>query len=390
MTDIRKTRIESIDLLKGLVMIIMALDHVRDYFHYSAFFFDPTDPIKTTLPIYFTRFITNFCAPAFSFLAGLSAFMVGKRKSKNELSQFLIKRGLWLIFAEIVILSFAWQFDSNFSLLGLQVIWVLGISMIFLVGLIHLPLNYLLVFSCVCICGHNLLDTVHFDGSMLWSFIHEQHFFPNIANRTLVFAYPILPWFAVMSLGYYFGSFYDSSIEPQRRKKIFNTIGISAWILLLILRFTNIYGNLLPREDYGNFSQNLISFLNLTKYPPSLSFLLLTLGATLLFLANTEKLKGRIVDFFCVFGRVPFFYYIIHVYLIHLFALIAAQVTGFGWKTMILKTPVWFSPDLKGYGFSLPIVYLIWIGVIVILYPICKKFDRYKQGNKDKWWLSYL
>jgi len=390
MTDIRKTRIESIDLLKGLVMIIMALDHVRDYFHYSAFFFDPTDPIKTTLPIYFTRFITNFCAPAFSFLAGLSAFMVGKRKSKNELSQFLIKRGLWLIFAEIVILSFAWQFDSNFSLLGLQVIWVLGISMIFLAGLIHLPLNYLLVFSCVCIFGHNLLDTVHFDGSMLWSFIHEQQFFPNIANRTIVFAYPILPWFAVMSLGYYFGSFYDSSIEPQRRKKIFNTIGISAWILLLILRFTNIYGNLLPREDYGNFSQNLISFLNLTKYPPSLSFLLLTLGATLLFLANTEKLKGRIVDFFCVFGRVPFFYYIIHVYLIHLFALIAAQVTGFGWKTMILKTPVWFSPDLKGYGFSLPIVYLVWIGVIVILYPICKKFDRYKQGNKDKWWLSYL
>lgn len=390
MTDIRKTRIESIDLLKGLVMIIMALDHVRDYFHYSGFFFDPTDPIKTTLPIYFTRFITNFCAPAFSFLAGLSAFMVGKRKSKNELSQFLIKRGLWLIFAEIVILRFAWQFDSNFSFLGLQVIWVLGISMIFLAWLIHLPLNYLLVFSCICIFGHNLLDTVHFDGSMLWSFIHEQHFFPNIANRTIVFAYPILPWFAVMSLGYYFGSFYDSSIEPQRRKKIFNIIGISAWILLLILRFTNIYGNLLPREYYGNFSENLISFLNLTKYPPSLSFLLLTLGATLLFLANTEKLKGRIVDFFCVFGRVPFFYYIIHVYLIHLFALIAAQVTGFGWKTMILKTPVWLSPDLKGYGFSLPIVYLVWIGLIVILYPICKKFDRYKQGNKDKWWLSYL
>lgn len=173
MTDIRKTRIESIDLLKGLVMIIMALDHVRDYFHYSTFFFDPTDPITTTLPIYFTRFITNFCAPAFSFLAGLSAFMVGKRISKNELSQFLIKRGLWLIFAEIVILSFAWQFDSNFSFLGLQVIWVLGISMIFLAGLIHLPLNYLLVFSCVCIFGHNLLDTFHFDGSMLWSFIHS-------------------------------------------------------------------------------------------------------------------------------------------------------------------------------------------------------------------------
>ncbi len=390
MTDIRKSRIESIDLLKGLVMIIMALDHVRDYFHYSAFFFDPTDPLKTTFPIYFTRFITNFCAPAFSFLAGLSAFMVGKRKSKKELSQFLLKRGVWLVFVEIVILSFAWLFDPNYSMIALQVIWVLGISMIFLAGLIHLPLNYILVFSCVFIFGHNLLDSVHFEGSLLWSFIHEQQIFPNIANRTLEFAYPILPWFAVMSLGYYFGSFYDSSFDQNKRKKIFNTIGICSWVLLLILRFTNVYGNLLPWIDYGNFSQNLISFLNFTKYPPSLTFLLLTLGATLLFLANTENLKGRIVDFFCVFGRVPFFYYIIHIYLIHLLALVVAEVTGFGWKTMILKMPVWFSPDLKGYGFSLPWVYLVWFGLIAILYPICKKFDRYKQSNKDKWWLSYL
>lgn len=390
MTDIRKSRIESIDLLKGLVMIIMALDHVRDYFHYSAFFFDPTDPLKTTFPIYFTRFITNFCAPAFSFLAGLSAFMVGKRKSKKELSQFLLKRGVWLVFVEIVILSFAWLFDPNYSMIALQVIWVLGISMIFLAGLIHLPLNYILVFSCVFIFGHNLLDSVHFEGSLLWSFIHEQQIFPNIANRTLEFAYPILPWFAVMSLGYYFGSFYDSSFDQHKRKKIFNTIGICSWVLLLILRFTNVYGNLLPWKDYGNISQNLISFLNFTKYPPSLTFLLLTLGATLLFLANTENLKGRIVDFFCVFGRVPFFYYIIHIYLIHLLALVVAEVTGFGWKTMILKMPVWFSPDLKGYGFSLPWVYLVWFGLIAILYPICKKFDRYKQSNKDKWWLSYL
>ena len=390
MTAIRKTRIESIDLLKGLVMIIMALDHVRDYFHYSAFFFDPTDPLKTTLPIYFTRFITNFCAPAFSFLAGLSAFMVGKRKRKNELSQFLFKRGLWLIFVEIVILNFGWFFDTDYAMIVLQVIWVLGISMIFLAGLIHLPLKYLLIFSCIVIFGHNLLDSIHFEGNMLWSFLHEQNGFPNIANHTIIFAYPVIPWFAVMSLGYYFGSFYDSSIQPERRKKIFNTIGIASLVLLLILRGTNIYGNLLPWNDYGNSYQNLISFLNFTKYPPSLTFLLLTLGATLLFLANTEKLKGRIVDFFCVFGRVPFFYYILHIYLIHLIALAVAEFTGFGWKALILKMPIWFSPGLKGYGLSLPWVYLIWVVVIAILYPICKKFDRYKQSNKDKWWLSYL
>ncbi len=390
MTEINKPRIETIDLLKGLVMVIMALDHVRDYFHYSAFFFDPTDPLQTTFPIYFTRFITNFCAPAFSFLAGLSAFMVGKRKSKKELSVFLLKRGIWLVFAEIVILNFGWFFDIHYKWIVLQVIWVLGICMILLAALIHLPLKYLLIFSCVLIFGHNLLNSVHFDGSMLWSSLHEYHFFPTIVNHRIAFAYAIIPWVAVMSLGYYFGSFYDSAIEPKERKKIFNTIGIASWALLLVLRFTNVYGNLLPWKDYGNFSQNLFSFLNFTKYPPSLNFLLLTIGATLLFLANTENLKGRIVNFFCVFGRVPFFYYIIHIYLIHLIALLFAQLTGFGWESMILKTAVWKTPELKGYGFSLPWVYLIWICLIALLYPLCKKFDHYKQNNKDKWWLSYL
>lgn len=177
MPTITKPRIESIDLLKGLVMVIMALDHVRDYVHYSAFFFDPNDPTQSTLPIFFTRWITNFCAPTFCFLAGLSAFIVGKRKSKSELSRFLFTRGLWLIFIEFTVVNFAWYFDFQFRNPGLLVIWSLGISMIVLAGLVHLPRTAILAFSIVLIFGHNLLDTIHFQGNYLWAIIHEMSVF---------------------------------------------------------------------------------------------------------------------------------------------------------------------------------------------------------------------
>lgn len=390
MTSLAKPRIESLDLLKGLVIVIMALDHVRDYFHYSSYFFDPTDPALTNVPIYFTRFITNFCAPAFSFLAGISAFMVGKRKTPSELSSFLLKRGMWLIFIELVIVNFAWHFNIHFTNIPFAVIWVLGISMILLAGLIHLQRKYILLFSCVLIFGHNLLDTVQFDGSILWTFIHERKRYPVLDGRTLSIGYAVIPWVAVMSLGYWFGSFYDKSFDPARRKKIFNIIGISALALFIVLRTTNIYGNLLPWKDYGTITQNLFSFLNVTKYPPSLSFLLVTLGVALLFLANSENLKGRVVDFFCTFGRVPFFFYILHIYLIHFLALITAEFTGFGWQAMILPALPFRVEALKGFGFNLAITYMVWISVIAMLYPLCRMFDRYKQNHKEKWWLSYF
>ena len=385
-----KNRIESIDLLKGLVMVIMAIDHVRDYFHYSSYFFDPTDPALTTIPLFFTRFMTNFCAPTFSFLAGVSAFMVGKRKSPNELSQFLLKRGLWLVFVELVIMDFGWCFDITFRSVMFQVIWILGISMIFLTGLIHLPKKVIFIFSCVLIFGHNFLDNIHLDNSALWTFLHERKAFLTTPDHVFRVGYPIIPWVAVMSLGYFFGSFYDSTYEPTKRKKLFNTIGMATILFFVILRGINIYGNLLPWKDYGNVTQTLFSFLNLSKYPPSLSFLLVTLGGAFLFLANTEKLKGKVVNFFCVFGRVPFFFYIIHVYLIHLLALITAELTGFGWQKMILPALPFRVEALKGFGFDLWVVYLIWIGIILLLYPLCKRFDTYKQSHKEKWWLSYL
>ncbi len=376
MTSLTKNRIESVDLLKGLVMVIMALDHVRDYFHFSANYFDPADPLHTTLPIFFTRWITHFCAPAFSFLAGLSAFFVGRRKTKNELSVFLIKRGFWLIFVELFIVGFAWYFDIQFRTFGLVVIWALGASMIVLAALIHLPLKYILLFSCLLIFGHNLFDTTHFSGSVFWSLLHEQTMFNPSGNPHLLVGYPLIPWIAVMSLGYCFGTFYNQSFDAKKRRKIFNIIGFSSIALFIILRFTNLYGNPTPWIHYDTFSKELISFLNPAKYPPSLLYLLMTLGASLIFLANSENLKGKVVNFFCTFGRVPFYYYILHLYLIHIVAMLFAQLSGFGWRIFILPNWIGFVPSMKGYGFSLWVVYLVWIGLIAVLYPICKQFDR--------------
>ncbi len=390
MTTTTKTRIESIDMLKGLVMVIMALDHARDFFHYDAFFFSPSDPLQSNLPLFLTRWITHFCAPAFCLLAGVSAFMVGKRKSPKELSEFLIKRGLWLVLIEFTLVGFAWYFDFQFRTWGLLVIWSLGISMLLLSAIIHLPRNVILIMSLLLICGHNLLDNVHFPDNVWWSILHESAVYKLSDTRILFVHYPIIPWVAVMALGYYMEALYDTSFDAVKRKKVFNLIGGFAILLFMVLRFTNLYGDSRPFTHYDTLSQDLISFLNPSKYPPSFLYVLMTLGITFLFLANAEKLKGKVVDFFCTFGRVPFFYYILHLYVIHLLAMLIAGVTGFGWQKLFLSGWVGMEPAMKGFGFSLGMVYIIWIGIILLLYPVCKKFDAYKQGHKEKWWLSYL
>ena len=250
MTTFSKTRIDSIDLLKGLVMVIMALDHVRDYFHYSAFIFDPGDPTKSTLPIFFTRFITHFCAPAFSFLAGTSAYLASKKKTPNERSAFLVKRGIWLVFTEMSIVIFAWTFNIHFPIIFLSTIWSLGVSMIVLALLSRFSGKIILVFSLLIIFGHNLLDNTHFPGSIFWASLHEQQFFELSNHRALVFGYPLIPWIGVMSLGYYFGTFYESSFEASSRKRLFNFIGITALLIFGVLRFTNFYGDPKPFIKY--------------------------------------------------------------------------------------------------------------------------------------------
>lgn len=384
-------RIASLDLVKGLAMIIMALDHVRDYVHGSAFLFDPADPEQTTLAIFFTRWVTHFCAPAFSLLAGMSAYMVGRRKSKNDLSSFLLKRGIWLIFIELTLVNFGWLFDFGHGTILLQVIWSLGISMIVLAGLVHLERRILLVLSLVLIFGHNLLDDFGSDDSIGWALLHQLNIFMLSDNLMFVVGYPILPWIAVMSLGYVLGSYYEGIVDAGTRTRTFNLMGAMAIALFLTLRWSNVYGDPVDFQRFGTISKNLVSFLNPTKYPPSLSFLLMTLGGTFLLLANSEKWKGKAVDFISTFGRVPFFYYIIHIYLIHLIAFGLATLTGFSWqKNMVLVTWGIGENPIPGYGFPLWVVYVVWVSVILLLYPICRKFDQYKQDNKDKWWLSYF
>ncbi len=387
---LKNKRIASLDLLKGAIMIIMALDHVRDYFHYDAFLFDPTDPTKTNIGLFFTRWITHYCAPTFSLLAGVSAYLIGIRKSKKELSSFLLKRGVWLIFIELTVVNFSWFFDIHFQTFGLFVIWSLGISMIFLAAIIHLKLKHILIFSLMVIFGHNALDSVQIGNKIFWSIIHERNFIDLSNGVKLLAAYPILPWIGVMSFGYYIGSFYDRNFSTEKRKKIFFIIGLSSIFMFFIVRLLNSYGNLNNWKSYEHGVQTVFSFLDPAKYPPSISYLLMTLGPVFFILSLAENLKGKIVNLISVFGKVPFFYYIIHIYIIHLLALITAWITGFGWENMIVKGWVTLSPKLDGFGFTLPYVYVIWISIVVFLYPFCNKFSNYKQNNKDKKWLSYL
>ncbi|MFC0512589.1 DUF1624 domain-containing protein [Mucilaginibacter angelicae] len=394
MSTILKNRITSIDFLRGTIMIIMALDHVRDYLYSGSFFFDPLDLTKTSAVLFFTRWITHFCAPIFMLLAGTSAYLIGQKKSKKELSVFLVKRGLWLIFLEMFVVNFGWNFNIAFPMFFFITIWALGLSMIVLAALIHLPKKLILGISVAIILGHNLLDHVHVPGSSLeafgWSLLHDQQFF-MWHKEILLVGYPIVPLMAVMSLGYCLGAWYTTGYEVSKRQKNLLIAGCCCLVSFIILRYTNVYGDPVKWSIQKDALFTFLSFIKVNKYPPSLLYLLVTLGSAFLFLSFTEKLKGGIVKVVSVYGRVPMFYYLIHIYVIHLIAIIASALTpGQNWTIWFLKQPIWFTTDLKGYGFSLPVAYLIWIGIVIAMYPLCKRYDAYKQANKGKWWLSYL
>ena len=391
---ITKYRITSIDFLRGTIMIIMALDHVRDYLFFGSFYFDPLDLTKTSGVLFFTRWITHFCAPIFMLLAGTSAYLMGQKKSKSELSVFLLKRGIWLVFLEMVVVNFGWNFNITFPMLFFITIWALGISMIVLAALIHLPKKLILILSILVIAGHNLLDNIHIAGNGLpafgWSLIHNQQFF-TWHHEFLLVGYPLVPLVAVMPLGYCLGQLFTSGYDTEKRRKILLTVGASAIVLFIALRYSNLYGDPVKWSEQKNAFFTFLSFIKVNKYPPSLLYLLMTLGSACLFLAFTEKLQNGVVKVVSVYGRVPMFYYLIHIYIIHLIAVIASALTpGQNWHIWLLKTPIWFTSDLKGYGFSLPVAYLVWIAIVVGLYPLCKRYDAYKQTHKEKWWLSYL
>jgi uncharacterized membrane protein len=388
------SRISSIDFLRGAVMIIMALDHTRDYFHQYSFYHNPADLSHTSVAIYFTRWITHFCAPVFVFLAGTSAFLSGQKKSKQELSGFLLKRGLWLLILEITVVSFGWFFNPQLSLFALQVIWVLGLSMILLAALVHLPLKFIFITGMILVFGHNLMDNVHVPGNTLaafgWSQLHEFNVF-RINDFVILSAYPVIPWVGVIALGYCFGSLYTSAFDAAKRRRILLITGSLGILVFILLRFINIYGDPAKWSAQLSAVYSFLSFLNTSKYPPSLLYLLMTLSPAFILLALSEKVSSRITDVISMYGRVPLFYYLLHIYLLHLLGMLLAWLTGFGWQKMIIAdTWVTDQASLRGYGLSLPMVFLIWIIVVIALYPLCKKFDDYKRNNRSKWWLSYL
>lgn len=386
-----KTRIQSIDFLKGFVIVLMALDHVRAYFHYDYFYFDPTDIDQTNFWIFFTRFITHFCAPVFVFLAGTSAFFVEQKIGKNAVSKWLLKRGLWLIFVEIIIISFGWRFQFNFDSIIFQVIWLLGASMLFLALFIHFPKKLMIPLCLLVIFGHNALDG--FTGGQLgdfWNLLHIRGPIPLTESSNIINAYPLIPWIFVMPLGYYLGILYKPGFEAVKRHRILIRTGISAIVLFFILRFVNVYGDLVPWTSYEDFTKTVLSFFNVTKYPPSLLFLLITLGPSLIVLSLAEKLKGKLFDVMVLFGKVPMFFYIVHIYWIHLLAVLAVYLSGYDPKLMIIDVWIGFVTELQGYGFSLRTVYLIWLFVVASLYPVCKWYWNFKKNNRQYGWLSYL
>ena len=391
---LKQKRIESIDLLRGIVMIIMALDHVRDYSHYDAFLYEPTDLARTSVFLFFTRFITHYCAPVFVFLAGISAYMYGVDKSKGQLAYYLFTRGSWLVFAELFIISLAWSFNPSYPMFNLQVIWATGISMIVLSALIYIRKRYILVMAVLIIAGHNFLDNVHVPGtgitSFLWSFLHEPGGFV-VGQYNFFVRYSVLPWIGIIALGYCFGSLYNPSYDHNKRRKTLLGIGLTAIVFFLFMRSFNIYGDSSHWVRQNNYIFSILSLLNVTKYPPSFFYILITLGPAMIFLSLIEKPLNTISEKITVFGRVPFFYYVIHLYVIHLFAIIGAIISGYNWKDMILATRVNSVAALRGYGFNLLTVYAVWIALILLLYPFCKWFDSYKRKHKlNKPWLTYL
>jgi uncharacterized membrane protein len=389
--NVLKNRVQSIDLLRGLVMIIMALDHTRDFFHYNVNIGEnPLDLNTTTPALFFTRWITNFCAPVFVFLSGTAMFLYSSKvESKRQVAFFLFTRGLWLIFAEIFLVNVAWSFDIYFYEIVLGVIWAIGISMVLLSLLQFLPYKLLFAIGILLVFGHNLLDNVSASQpSMLWSVMHQQSGFQASQDLKIYVQYPFLPWLALMICGYCMGKLYSAATAPENRKKYLRITGLLLILLFIAIRFINIYGDVNTWTFQRSETFTLLDFLDTTKYPPSLLYMLMTIGPALIFLSYSENANNWLSRKFTVFGKVPFFYYLLHILLIHL--LRWAFFLGSGRQLDELVFPNKREGNMpEGVGYSLWEVYLVWLLVIILLYFPCKWYSNYKATHKH-WWLSYI
>ena len=389
-----KPRIASIDIVRGFVMVIMALDHTRDFFHIDVGLFDPTDLTKTNPLLFFTRWITHFCAPTFVFLSGVSAYISRQRKSTRELSWFLFTRGLWLVVLEFTVVRFGIIFNLYYDFIIFQVIWVIGASMVVLSALVYLPQKVILTLGLVLIFGHNALDAIRINpgepGHFLWAIMQQSGFFPIAPGHVVYAAYPLLSWLGIMLAGYGIGFLFDKNFQSAKRNKILTYAGVGCLLIFLILRFANGYGDPSPWSVQNNLTFTVLSFLNVTKYPVSLLYTLLTLGPVLIMIPLIEKLKTGAFEPLRIIGRVPLFYYILHFYLIHISSLVLYLIIyGKSWSELNFHFSAAFGGIPAGVGYSLPWVYVAWIGIVAALYPLCRWYYHYKSKHTH-WWLGYL
>lgn len=384
---LQRPRIDAVDFTRGLIMIIMALDHTRDFFGIPGQ--NPTAMDTTTPALFFTRWITHFCAPVFFLLTGTGAFLSLGRKSPAQLSRFLVTRGLWLIFLEcVVIRCLAYQFNFDFRVTMLLVLWALGWSMIVLGLLVRLPVAVATVFGIALIALHNLLDTVQ-SANPLWAILHAPGFVLNAPGPVVFAAYPLIPWIGVTAAGYALGQIY--SWDATRRRGFLLRFGMTLIIAFVVLRSVNVYGDPARWSVQRDLVITVLSFLNTTKYPPSLLFLLMTLGPAMLLLRAFENRTPQWLNPVLVFGRVPMFYYVLHFFLIHALAVVFCLVR-YGSAHWMFESPDLgnypFTPP-PGWGYALPVVYLVWLSVVAASYPLCRRFAALKHRRKDAW-LSYF
>jgi uncharacterized membrane protein len=379
-------RLPGIDRMRGLVIVLMALDHVRDFFNVDALYFDPTDLTRTYPALFLTRFVTHYCAPTFVLLAGVSAFLHGRKlNDRGALARFLLTRGVWLILLDAIVVSPVWAIELGRIHLG--TLWAIGCSMIALAGLVFLPLRAVLLIGALILVSHNLLDPLpaaQFGAwAPLWSILHEPGALPFGLPGGV--SYPVLPWIGIMALGYGLGPVF---LEPaSTRARQLTLLGLASIALFLLLRGTNFYGDSHPWRQQRDSMMTALSVLNVSKYPPSLLYALVTLGPALLLLPAMERFGGFVGEVLATFGRVPLFIYLLHLYAAHAAAVALfltegfdfAQLRGFGAQA---------APP-AGLGLSLPATFAAWILIMAALYPACSWFANVKRRRHD-WWLSYL
>jgi len=387
-------RINTIDFTRGLVMIIMALDHVRDLTHVNSVTQSPTDLLTTAPILFFTRWITYLCAPIFVFLAGTSAYISSKRKGNVATSRkFLFTRGLWLILLEFTIVNFGIFFNPAFNMFIFEVIATIGFGFIMLSLMINLSPKTIAITGLIIIFCHNLLSLIPLtQGSAIktaLSLLFNLTAIPVSSHVTFVMAYPPVPWLGIMFVGFASGKLFELPVE--KRKSLFLNIGLTAILLFISLRFANVYGDPSKWVSQKNGAYTFLSFMNITKYPPSLLFCLITLGIMFLIFAFAENLKSRYWNVVNVYGKVPMFYFLVHFYLIHCIMILVMFLQGFSWASLDFASGTYGRPKGVESGVNLFTVYLIWIGVVLVLYKPCLWFGKYKSAHKQKQkWLSYF